>query len=190
VPDDRAPRRRPVDHERLSGRARRGQQGLRARQVRRHRLLHHHRQPALERADSKLHRASVVGEYEDGVEVFPVEQRVVARQRVDAAVRAPQALAQAGVRIGRGHDPAELAGGDRGEIAPDVIVGQSQNPDAQPGHVGRCLPHAAVAIGRSRELRERTCPTDPPAPAFAIPGPPSIGASNARARDPIPKTKV
>ena len=109
----------------------------------------------------KLDRAPVVGEHEDGVEILPVEQRVVARQRVDAAVRAPQALAEARIRIGRGHDPADLAGGERGEIAPDVIVGQSENADAQSGHVRQVSPsHAAVAIARSRALRKRAPRTD------------------------------
>jgi hypothetical protein len=181
VADGRAPRRGPVDHERLPSRARRGQQCVRARGVRRHGLLHHHREPALERADAELHRAPVVGEDEDGVEVFPVQQGVVARQRVDAGVRAPQALSETRIGIGRGHDSTGVAGGHRRQIPPDVIVGQSQDADAQSRHLrGVSLTRPLRSEERAHAGRRRGA-DGRAAPALAIPPSPSIGVSSERA---------
>jgi hypothetical protein len=156
VTEGRAPCGGPVDHERPPGRAGRAQQGLRARQVRRHGLLDHDRKPAPERLDPELDRAPVVGEHEDSVEILAVQQGLVARQGLDARVSARQALAKPRIRIGGGHDPAMLAGGERSQIPPDVVVGQPENPDAQsrdPRHGRPLSGHGGSRISRLRASR-------------------------------------
>jgi hypothetical protein len=49
------------------------------------------------------------------------------------SVLSTQALAEPWRRLGGRHQPADLAAGDGGEVAPDVVVAQPENADPKPG---------------------------------------------------------
>jgi hypothetical protein len=104
-----------------------------ARQVRGHRLLDHHGQPSPERPHPEVGSGPVVREDENRVQVGALEERVVRGVEVHVSVLSTQALAEPWRRLGGRHQPADLAAGGGGEVAPDVIVTQPQNADPKPG---------------------------------------------------------
>ena len=109
-----------------------GEESLGARQIRGHRLLDQHRQAAPERPHPELGGSPVVGEDQDGVEIGALEERVVGGMKRHAPVLAGQTLPQPWRRLGDGHQLAELAGRDRGEVAPDVVVVEPEDADTEP----------------------------------------------------------
>jgi hypothetical protein len=148
VTERRPPRGRPVHHERHAGGGSGSDQRAGAGEIGGHGLFDHHGQAAPQRAHAELGRCPVVGEDEDGVEVAALEEGVERLVRRDAAVRALQLVAQARIGIGGGDEAAVLAGVQRGEVAPHVIVAQPEHSDIQTRHRGHrtaCVTSAAAA---------------------------------------------
>jgi hypothetical protein len=136
VTQRRPPRGRPVHHERHPDGLGGGEQRAGAGEVGGHGLLDHHGQAAAECAHAELRRGPVVREDEDGVEVTALEERVERLVRRHAAVRALELVAQPRIGIRGGDEAAVLAGVQRREVAPHVIVTQPEDPDVQARHRG------------------------------------------------------
>ena len=134
VPQGRTPHGGPVHHEREPGLTRRRQDGIGAGKVCGHGLLDHDRQAPSQRPNAQLRGCAVVGEDQDGVEIGPLQERVVAGQRLHAAMLARETFAQPRIRVRRGHRLPQLVVVERGKIAPHMIVIEPENADSQPSH--------------------------------------------------------
>ena len=161
VAQRRPPRRGPVHHQRKIGRPRGGEQRAGAGQVGGHRLLDHHGQPAAERAHAEIGGRAVVGKDHDGVEVAALEQGVEGVVRRHAAVEVAEPLPQARIGLGGRDEAAMLAGRQRREVAPHVIVAQPEDADAQPRHAGDIVAAVERLRIRSRDARATVRVTRP-----------------------------
>src|SRR5712664_4123427 len=98
-------------------------------EVSRHRLLEHHRQAPTQGAHAEIGRRAVVSEHEHGVEIAPLQQRLEGLVDGDATVSAAQPLSQPWLRIGGGHEPAEVAGAS----AARLLLWYPSTPGGVPG---------------------------------------------------------
>ena len=194
VADGGPPRRRPVDHEGLAAGARGREQGLGPRQVRGHRLLDQDRKASPKRPHPELGRGAVVGEDHDRVQVRALEERVVRGMDVDARVLLAEALPEPRRRLGHRDQAAHVAGGDRGEVLPDVVVVEPE--DADPNPRGHAIPSASQPVVASRRglrparpcARSRGCLGDGSSARPAASTAPPVAERARRPRESSPAT--